>query len=360
MRDNLSLSSKSNLKFYVLNYNVFLANLVLDNEKDTLCINTLGTDNFNLYNDDFEDYIYLKQVQLRGGLNSIALKNNKKIYYLHNEDNLDLLIKRTDGKLHIYYDVEYFNILSTKDGYSFHIDTDYDLNEYEILEVKFNNKEIKKYTLDTTLKTIQILDVTYKNRNYLNNLQIVIGKKYKDVNNISIFFEYSLHNILNKTNFTEDIESKYKNITNIVKEISINKHIDSINKYEKVKNRALHTKSKYNNTEISIEIYNKFLRYIEDRRYGENKYGDDYYSVDINDIVNTFQKSGRFRFLIYDDLLGDVYIINNCRTREDFNFRFEEINHTLFTVNGDKEKRFRLLKDISGYLFYTSCNQGGN
>ena len=84
--------------------------------------------------------------------------------------------------------------------------------------------------------------------------------------------------------------------------------------------------------------------------YDEGLYDEGTYGATLNS-VESLVTYRRFRIILYDNIIQDILVFNNCKTREDFNYELSTINTLNMVIDTNKEIRVPYLfekEDESG------------
>lgn len=355
---DVSVSTLKDLKFYLTDYKDRKIINELDIIKNTIYLSKINTSQ-DLYVNHFENVLYIKNIILNSNFKNIVLKQNKKIYVIQDKkDNLDLLIPLDkNNKIYVYKDYKILDLLSQeKELEYFFEDRDIYGNDYEVLEVKFNGKKLENYTFDGTLKKINI-SASILDYQYLNNIQVVLAKKVDNINDIEFIVEHIDHSIFNTQDPIKDVADTYFDISYIMNGFDYRRgNYDNFEISSVMNNKALHKKSKNFRTEMTIKIRNLAEEEVTGN-YGSGLYGHGLYGGGNLTLLGILNKGVRFRFIIYNIINGEILIINNCKSNEDYNKVFsDDLNILEYNVNGDKEIRYISKAFNNGYTYYELCN----
>lgn len=351
------LSTSRNLNFYLLDYKEREVQNELDLVNNTLILSKLNN-NENIYLNNFEDVIHLKKVIVNTILDNIVIKQENKLFIIQDKrDNLDISIPlSSDNKIYIYKDYKTLDLLSQEKStfYTFQ-DTDL-LTDYEVLEVKFNGKRLDSYTFDKVLKQIN-LSSNNLDFQYLNNIQVILAKKIDNINDVIFKIEHIDHAIFDKKNPMEVVANTYYNLSYIMVGYDFKRgNYESFEKNNYRQNKATHKVLKNHKTEINIKIRNT-AETFSDTKYNQGLYNQGLYSGINNSFSNVLSNQKRFRFIIFDTLSGEITIVNNCKTNEDYSTTYSDDSNIIeFTINGDKEIRYISETNNSKYTYYKKCS----
>ena len=315
---DITLSTIRNLKYYLIDYRDKKVINELDSTLGTIFLSKVNT-NESIYINNFENVIYLKRIALNSILNNIVLKQNNKVYIIQDKkEDLDLLIPLdNDNKIYVYKDYKVLDLLSQEKDTSYTFEDSNIFTDYEVLEVKFNGKKLDSFTFDKTLKKINI-GANILDYQYLNNIQVLLAKKISNPNDLDFIVEYVDHTKFDKKNPMEVVEKMYFDLSYIVSGYDIkrgnyeNFEISSI-----MNNKAIHKVSKNFRTEISLKIRN-VAEEESTGQYGTGLYGQGLYGGGTLTLSGILNRQKRFRFITFDTLNGEMTIINNCKTNDDF------------------------------------------
>ena len=355
---NNNVSTLKDLRFYLMDYKDRKITNELDTTKDTIFLSKINTTE-NLYVNHFENVVYVKNIVLNNVFKNVVLKQKNKVYIIQDKkDNLDLLIPLdTDNKIYIYKDYKVLDMLSQEKALEYYFeDSDIYGNEYEVLEVKFNGKKLDNFTFDSTLKKINI-GANILDYQYLNNIQIVLAKKVKNVNDIEIIVEHIDHSIFNRQDPMEVVADTYFNISYIMNGFEFKRgNYESFEINSVMNNKASHKKPKNFKTEMILRTRN-IAEHEQTGSYGSGLYGSGLYGGGNLTFTGIMNKGIRFRFIIYNTLNGEILIINNCKAGEDYSKVFsDDINTLEYTVNGDRDLQYISKVADNGYKYYELCN----
>ena len=355
-KDN-TLSTSRNLKFYLMDYRERKIINELDTDKETIFLSKINN-NEDLYVNHFENVIYLKKININNIFKNIVLKQNKKLYIIQDtRDNLDLLIPLDkNNKIYVYKDYKVLDMLSQEKEITYVFEYADLLTDYEVLEVKFNGKILDNFTFDKTLKKLNI-GMNILDYQYLNNIQVFLAKKINDVNDIDFIVEHIDHSKFDKKNPVEVVAKVYFDLSYIMSGFEFKRGNYELFEINSVRNnKAIHKKSKNFRTEMILKIRNIAEEEVEGN-YGAGLYGHGLYGGGNLTLSGILNKGIRFRFIIYDTLNGEINIINNCKTNDDYSKQYsEDLNNIEYVVNGDKEIQFISKVESNGYKYYELCN----
>ena len=120
-------------------------------------------------------------------------------------------------------------------------------------------------------------------------------------------------------------------------------------------NKAVHKKAKNFRTEMTIAVRN-ISEHEQTGSYGSGLYGSGLYGGGNLTFTGIMNKSIRFRFIIYNTLNGEILIINNCKTNEDYSKQYnDDLNIVEYIVNGDRELQYISKVADNGYKYYELC-----
>lgn len=353
-----NVSTLKDLRFYLMDYRDRQIVNELDTTKNTIYLSKINTSQ-DLYVNNFENVLYLRNIILNSNFKNIVLKQNKKIYILQDRKNdLDLLIPLDkNNKIYVYKDYKILDLLSQEKALEYYFeDRDIYGNDYEVLEVKFNGRKLENFTFDGTLKKINI-GANILDYQYLNNIQVVLAKKVDNVNDIEFIVEHIDHSIFNFQDPIKDVADTYFDISYIMNGFDYRRgNYDNFEINPLMNNKALHKKPKNFRTEMTIKIRN--LAEEESKgSYGSGLYGQGLYGGGNLTLSGILNQGVRFRFIIYNIINGEILIINNCKSNEDYNKVFsDDLNITEYNVSGDKEIRYISKVFNNGYTYYELCN----
>lgn len=347
------INNISNLYYYISEYTKVKIDLELDTDKNTLRFDRVL--NKNIYTNTFEDVIYLSNVQSNVLVNNLALKQEDKIYFIYDtRDDLDILIP-TNKKVFIYKDFEILNLLSDvkETVYTFQDSRLFDT--YTVLEVRFNGKKLNHFSFDGTLKKLNVGGNVLPYQ-YLNNIQVILAKPITNKNDIEVFVEHIDHTKFDDTKPFKDIEDKYMDISKVVNDFNFRRNLFDTFTYNPIRNdKAYHQVSKNFRTEANLKVYNSGLETLGSL-YGSGLYGSGLYGVGKPTLSNILQNGKRFRFIFHNDMTGELVMINNCKSRNNFEREINTTNNVFnYTIDGDRELVFNIAMETSGYKFYKVC-----
>lgn len=354
---DLILSTSRNLNFYLIDYKDSKVLNEFDNNLNTIYLSKVNTIE-SIYENNFENVIYLKRVVLNSILDNIVLKQNDKIYIIQDKkDDLDLLIPiDKNNKIYVYKDYKVLDLLSQEKDTSYIFENSDLLVDYEVLEVKFNGKKLENYTFDKTLKKINI-GGNILDYQYLNNIQILLAKKVTDVSDVEFIVEHINHRIFNKVDPLDEVARSYFNLSNIMNGYDIKRGNNELFEINSVKNnKATHKKSKNFRTELNIKIRN-IAEEESTGSYGNGLYGQGLYGGGNLTLAGILNRQIRFRFIVYDTLSGEITIINNCKANDDYSRNYMEDGNLIdYTINGDRDIVYISKATKNGYIWYELCN----
>lgn len=354
---DLILSTSRNLNFYLIDYKDSKVLNEFDNNLNTIYLSKVNTIE-SIYENNFENVIYLKRVVLNSILDNIVLKQNDKIYIIQDKkDDLDLLIPiDKNNKIYVYKDYKVLDLLSQEKDTSYIFENSDLLVDYEVLEVKFNGKKLENYTFDKTLKKINI-GGNILDYQYLNNIQILLAKKVTDVSDVEFIVEHINHRIFNKVDPLDEVARSYFNLSNIMNGYDIKRGNNELFEINSVKNnKATHKKSKNFRTELNIKIRN-IAEEESTESYGSGLYGQGLYGGGNLTLAGILNRQIRFRFIVYDTLSGEITIINNCKANDDYSRNYMEDGNLIdYTINGDRDIVYISKATKNGYIWYELCN----
>ena len=356
-KENVTISTIRNLKYYLIDYRDKKVTNELDSNLNTIFLSTVNT-NDSIYNNNFENVIYLKRVVLNSVLENVVLKQGSKVYIIQDKkEDLDLLIPiDKDNKIYVYKDYKILDLLSQEKDTSYIFEDSNVYTDYEVLEVKFNGKKLDSFTFDKALKKINI-GSNILDYQYLNNIQIVLAKKILNVGYIDFIVEHIDHNIFNKKNPMEVVENTYFDLSYIVSGYDIKRgNYDNFEINSVMNNKAIHKVSKNFRTEISLKIRN-MAEMEETGQYGQGLYGQGLYGGGNLTLSGLLNRNKRFRFVVFDTLNGEITIVNNCKANDDYSKSYsEDSNNIDYNISGDKDIVYISTVDSAGYKFYDLCN----
>ena len=355
--DNIVLSTSRNLRFYLIDYRDKKVENELDSAKDTIFLSKIYN-NEDLYINHFENVIYLKRINLNSILSNVVLKQNKKLYVIQDtRDNLDLLIPLDkDNKIYVYKDYKVLDMLSQEKDILYTFENSDLLTDYEVLEVKFNGKVLDNFTFDKTLKKLNV-GMNILDYQYLNNIQIFLAKKVKNVNDIDFIIEHIDHSKFDKKNPVEVVAKVYFDLSYIMSGFDFKRGNYELFEISSVRNnKAIHRKSKNFRTEMVL-IMRNLAEEESTGNYGTGLYGQGLYGGGNLTLSGILNRGIRFRFIIFDTFNGEMIIVNNCKTNDDYSKQYsEDLNIIEYVVNGDKEIQFISKVESNGYKYYELCN----
>ena len=350
------LSTIRNLKYYLIDYRDKKVINELDNNLGTIFLSKVNNTE-DIYVNNFENVIYLKRIALNSILNNIVLKQNNKIYIIQDKkEDLDLLIPLDkDNKIYVYKDYKVLDLLSQEKDTSYMFENSDLLTDYEVLEVKFNGKKLNSFTFDKTLKKINI-GANILDYQYLNNIQVLLAKKISNINDLDFIVEYVDHTKFDKKNPMEMVEKMYFDLSYIVSGYDIKRgNYENFEISSVMNNKAIHKVSKNFRTETSLKIRN-VAEEESTGQYGTGLYGQGLYGEGTLTLSGILNRQKRFRFITFDTLNGEMTIINNCKTNDDFaRIYSEDINTIDYNISGDKEIVYISKVDSNGYKYYEIC-----
>lgn len=350
------LSTIRNLKYYLIDYRDKKVINELDSTLGTIYLSKVNT-NESIYINNFENVIYLKRIALNSILNNIVLKQNNKVYIIQDKkEDLDLLIPLDkDNKIYVYKDYKVLDLLSQEKDTSYVFENNDLLTDYEVLEVKFNGKKLNSFTFDKTLKKINI-GANILDYQYLNNIQVLLAKKISNPNDLDFIVEYVDHIKFDKKNPMEVVEKMYFDLSYIVSGYDIKRgNYENFEISSVMNNKAIHKVSKNFRTEISLKIRN-VAEEESTGQYGTGLYGQGLYGGGNLTLSGILNRQKRVRFITFDTLNGEMTIINNCKTNDDFaRIYSEDINTIDYNISGDKEIVYISKVDSGGYKYYELC-----
>lgn len=356
-KEDIVLGTSRGLQFYLTDYKDKKVSNELDSTLGTIFLSKVNT-NDSIYINHFENVIYLKRIVLNSVLNNVILKQNKKLYIIQDrKDDLDLLIPMdNDNKIYVYKDYKVLDMLSQEKDISYTFEDTNIYNDYEVLEVKFNNKKLDNFTFDKTLKKLNI-GGNILDYQYLNNIQVILGKKITNTNDIDFIVEHIDHNLLDKQDPMNKVAKDYFDLSYIMRSYEFKRgNYDNFEINSIMLNKATHKKSKNFRTELQFKILN-IAEEESAGGYGAGLYGSGLYgggSLTLSGILN---RQVRFRFIVFDTLSGEITIVNNCKTQDDYSKTYsEDINTVDYTVSGDKELIYISKVESNGYKYYELCN----
>lgn len=354
---NNNVSTIKDLRFYLIDYKDRKITNELDTVKDTIYLNKINNIQ-DLYINHFENVIYIKSILLNSAFKNVVLKQGNKVYVIQDrKDNLDLLIPLDkNNKIFIYKDYKVLDMLSQEKSLEYFIEDNNIYNdEYEVLEVKFNGKKLENFTFDGTLKKISI-GANILDYQYLNNIQVVLAKKVKNINDIEVIVEHIDHSIFNRQDPMQDVADSYFHISYIMNEFEFKRgNYDSFEINSVMNNKAIHKKPKNFRTEMILRLRN-IAEYEQTGSYGSGLYGSGLYGGGNLTLTGILNKGIRFRFIIYNTLNGELLIINNCKSGEDYSKVFsDDLNTIEYTINGDKDLQYISKVADNGYKYYELC-----
>jgi hypothetical protein len=355
--NNITLSTSRNLKFYLLDYRDKKVENELDVVKDTIFLSKINN-NEDLYINHFENVIYLKGINLNSILSNVVLKQNKKIYVIQDrKEELDLLIPLDkNNKIYVYKDYKILDMLSQEKDTTYIFENSDLLTDYEVLEVKFNGKVLDSFNFDKTLKKLNI-GMNILDYQYLNNIQIFLAKKVTNINDIEFIIEHINHSKFDKKNPMEVVAKVYFDLSYIMSGFDFKRGNYELFEINSVRNnKAIHKKSKNFRTEMVLRMRN-LAEEESTGSYGTGLYGAGLYGGGNLTLSGILNKSVRFRFILFDTLNGEIIIVNNCKTSDDYSKQYsEDLNVIEYVVNGDKEIQFISKVESNGYKYYELCN----
>ena len=358
LKDTIPLSTSADLRFYLMDYKDKKVINSLDTIKNTIYLDKLPN-NVDLYENNFENVIYLKNININSILNNVVLKQKDKIYVIQDKKNdLDLLIPiDKDNKIYVYKDYKVLDMLSQEKDIEYMFeDTNVYGNEWEILEVKFNGKKLENYTFNGALKKINI-GANILDYQYLNNIQIFMAKRINNVNDVDFIVEHIDHTIFNPNEPMKEVENTYYNFSNIMNSFDYKRgNYDSFEFTEYKNNKATHKRLKNFRSEINIKIRN--IGEVESTgNYGSGLYGHGLYGGGNLNLVGILNRQKRFRLVVYDVLNREILIFNNCKANDDYQKTYtDSLNLIEYTINGDKDISFISKVSKNGYTYYELCN----
>lgn len=355
---DLILSTSRNLNFYLIDYKDSKVLNEFDNILNTIYLSKVNTTE-SIYENDFENVIYLKRIVLNSIIKNVVLKQKDKIYVIQDrKDDLDLLIPiDKDNKIYVYKDYKVLDMLSQEKDITYMFENVNDvLTDYEILEVKFNGKKLENYTFDKTLKKISI-GSNILDYQYLNNIQILLAKKITNINDIEFIVEHIDHRVFDKVDPLSEVARSYFNLSYIMNGYDIKRGNNELFEINSVKNdKAIHKKSKNFRTELNIKIRN-IAEEESTGNYGSGLYGHGLYGGGNLTLAGILNRQIRFRFIIYDTLSGEITIINNCKANDDYSRNYMEDGNLIdYTINGDRDIVYISKATKNGYIWYELCN----
>lgn len=325
----------------------------LDNTKSTIYLDKIGLD--NIYENSFENVIYLKRFILSSTFDNVVLKQGKKVYVLQDKvTDLGLIIPNNE-KIFVYKDYKVLDMLSQEKDTNYTFEDSNIYNDYEVLEVKFNGESLDIWTFDPVLKKIGI-GANVLNYNYINNIQVLLAKKVNNISDISFIAEYITHSKIDKKYPMEQIEKEYFNLTPAIMGYTLNRNLyENFDKVPVMNNKAIHRKAKNFRSEIQLKLKN-IVESENSGNYGAGLYGSGIYGGGEPNITNIFRKQYRFRFITQDIISGEINIINNCIARDNYTKNYtEELNTVDYEIDGDKNLIYIAETDKSGFIFYELC-----
>lgn len=356
-KENIVLGTSRGLQFYLIDYKDKKVTNELDSTLGTIFLSKVNT-NDSIYVNHFENVIYLKRVVLNYVLNNVILKQNKKLYIIQDKrDDLDLLIPMDkDNKIYVYKDYKVLDMLSQEKDISYTFEDTNIYTDYEVLEVKFNNKKLDTFTFDKTLKKLNI-GGNILDYQYLNNIQVVLGKKITNTNDIDFIVEHIDHTLFDKQDPMSKVAKDYFNLSYIMRGYDFKRgNYDTFEINSVMLNKATHKKSKNFKTDIQLKILN-IGEEESNGSYGTGLYGSGLYGGGNLTLSGILNRQRRFRFITFDTLNGEITIVNNCRTQDDYSKSYsEDINTIEYNIVGDKELVYISKVESNGYKYYELCN----
>lgn len=354
---NSSVSTIKDLRFYLIDYKTRRITNEFDTVKDTIFLSKVNNTE-DLYINHFENVIYVKNILLNNPFKNIVLKQGKKVYIIQDKrDNLNLLIPLDkNNKIYVYKDYKVLDMLSQEKSLEYFIEDSniYD-NEYEVLEVKFNGKKLENFTFDGVLKKISI-GANILDYQYINNIQVVLAKKVKNINDVEFVVEHIDHSIFDKNDPIKVVADTYFDISYIMNRFEFKRgNYDNFEINSVMNNKAIHKKAKNFRTEMTIAVRN-ISEHEQTGSYGSGLYGSGLYGGGNLTFTGIMNKSIRFRFIIYNTLNGEILIVNNCKANEDYSKQYnDDLNIVEYIVNGDRELQYISKVADNGYKYYELC-----
>lgn len=351
--NSISISNVKNLNIYIKDYSNFKTTQSFDNTVGTVFIDKVN--NKSIYSNNFENCIYVNTISTNNALNSIILKQGKKLYCIADtRQDLDLLIPTT-SEIYIYKDYKTLNLLTQERELTYFIPSNDIFTDYEVLEVIFNGKSLDHWIFDPVLKKIQ-LGSNILPYQFLNSIQIVLGKKITDINEVEIIVEHIDHTIFDINEPLKEVKETYFNLSDKFLSVSLNRDLfEMFTEIPVFNNKAYHKNSKNFRTETTLKIIPEYT--TGSSLYGSGLYGAGFYGSGNKNYTQILTNNLRFRMIIFDNITGNTIIINNCKARDTFSRDFsDDINSYTFIIDGDKEMVFGLLTEKSGYIYPERCN----
>ena len=311
-----------------------------------------------IYDDQWEGDIFNYTGMGKNGDQRLDYKQNKKIYVIQDrKEELDLLIPLDkNNKIYVYKDYKVLDMLSQEKDITYIFENSDLLTDYEVLEVKFNGKILDNFNFDKTLKKLDI-SANILDYQYLNNIQIFLAKKVKNINDIDFIIEHINHSKFDKKNPMEVVAKVYFDLSYIMSGFDFKRGNYELFEINSVRNnKAIHKKSKNFKTEMVLRMRN-LAEEESTGSYGTGLYGAGLYGGGNLTLSGILNKGVRFRFILFDTLNGEIIIINNCKTNDDYSKQYsEDLNVIEYVVNGDKEIQIISKVESNGYKYYELCN----
>lgn len=339
------ISSITNIQTYVIGYTSQQVELEMDITTNRYFLSKiLGN---NLYLNDFDKFIYIVSASTYYLNSNVGFYQNNEIFVIDNQVEYNDYIFKNDKLIYIFKDIKNYVTLSEFNSTSYTIQTNDDLSDVdiEVLEVKFNGKPIKNYNLNKTTKSLTINDTIYYN--YVNEIVVTVGNRNIDSSKIRIYADY-LHHTKIRDGY-DYIKENYLELTESIQDISINRGLfDSFKRYRRLDDIAIHNEPKSIRNELSIKFKKDLMK--TPNGYDEGLYDEGTYGATLNS-VESLVTYRRFRIILYDNIIQDILVFNNCKTREDFNYELSTINTLNMVIDTNKEIRVPYLfekEDESG------------
>lgn len=331
------ISSITNIQTFVTGYTSQQVELELDLMTNRYFLSkVLGVD---IYLNEFDKFIYIVNASTYYLNSNIGFYQNGELFIIDNKVEYNDYIFKKDKLIYFFKDIKSYVTLSEFNDTVYTIQTDDNLNDIdiEVLEVKFNGKLIINYNFNKVTKVLTINDTIYYN--YINEIILTVGNRNIEPNKVNIYMDYIPH-VYIKDGY-EYIKDNYLELTKSVQDISINRGLfDSFKRYRRLDNIAIHNEPKSIRNELTIKFSKNIMR--TSNGYDENTYDMGTYGTTLNSVESLITYR-RFRIILYDNIIQDVLMFNNCKTREDFGYELSNINTLNMIIDTNKEIRIPYL-----------------